>query len=53
MKSMDQVIDAIRDFDGYQKRYGQSYARFTQKFCPLYDGHAAERVIDAVFGTGK
>ncbi|MDD7430366.1 MAG: CDP-glycerol glycerophosphotransferase family protein, partial [Coriobacteriaceae bacterium] len=52
-RSMDQVIGAIRDFDSYQERYGQSYARFTQKFCPLDDGHAAERVIDAVFGTGK
>lgn len=49
-QSMDQVIQAIRGFDDYQQNYGRSYEAFIQKFCPLDDGHAAERVIDVVFG---
>jgi CDP-glycerol glycerophosphotransferase len=31
--------------------HAERYARFIERFCALEDGHAAQRVIDAVFGS--
>jgi CDP-glycerol glycerophosphotransferase (TagB/SpsB family) len=29
--------------------YRDAYARFTEEFCPLDDGHAAARLCDRIF----
>jgi CDP-glycerol glycerophosphotransferase len=44
-----EVIDALRDLDAVAGAHADSYARFAERFCGLEDGHAAERVVDAVF----
>lgn len=46
----EEVAAAVLDLDSYESRYGNEYNTFREKFCPLDDGHAAERVIEAVFG---
>ena len=47
--SSDDLVDALRDIDGVRARYADRYERFHRRFCHLEDGHAAERVVDAVF----
>jgi CDP-glycerol glycerophosphotransferase len=44
-----EVIAAIRELDGVRSQFSQAYDRFARRFCPLDDGHAAARVVDAVF----
>jgi CDP-glycerol glycerophosphotransferase len=46
----DDVIAALRDIDGVAREHQASYRSFVDQFCPLDDGHAAERVVDRVFG---
>jgi CDP-glycerol glycerophosphotransferase len=45
-----EVIDALHDLDALAQSHADAYARFAERFCGLEDGHAAERVVDAVFG---
>lgn len=49
----EEVAEAVMQLDKYENRYGTDYAAFRNKFCPLDDGHAAERVIEAVFETSR
>jgi CDP-glycerol glycerophosphotransferase len=46
-----EVIDALRNLDAVARAHAGAYARFVERFCGLEDGHAAERVVDMVFGT--
>jgi CDP-glycerol glycerophosphotransferase len=46
-----EVVDALRDLDGVARRHAADYARFKERFNSLQDGHAAERVVAAFFGS--
>lgn len=48
----DQVVAQLRDLDGLQRRYADEVDAFHQRFCRFMDGHAAERVASAFFGSG-
>ena len=43
------VLEALKDLNGIERKYAAKYLEFTEKFCSLDDGHAAERVVKAVF----
>jgi CDP-glycerol glycerophosphotransferase len=43
------LVDALLDLDEVRTRFENRYERFHRRFCHLEDGHAAERVVDAVF----
>jgi len=45
----EEVVAALEDLDAVERAYAGPYARFRERFCHLDDGHASERVIDAVF----
>ena len=45
-----ELVDTLKDLDGYWKKYRSAYADYVKRFCPKDDGHAAERVIDRVWG---
>ncbi len=44
-----EVADALLDIDGIRDAYADKYKAFTDDFCYLDDGHAAQRIVDAVF----
>ena len=46
-----ELVDVLEDLDGYWERYGSAYDAYVERFCPKDDGHAAERVIDRVWGS--
>jgi len=46
------VKAAIEDLDGVAARYRDAYTRFAERFCHLDDGHASERVADALLRAG-
>jgi CDP-glycerol glycerophosphotransferase len=48
--TMDELASALADVEAATKSYDLRYAEFFAKYCSLEDGHASERVIDAVFG---
>ncbi|ASU84795.1 CDP-glycerol glycerophosphotransferase [Nocardiopsis gilva YIM 90087] len=48
----DDVIASLLDIDEVAADYSGKYRAFTDRFCPLDDGHAAARVVDRVFGDG-
>jgi CDP-glycerol glycerophosphotransferase len=41
----------LSDLDAVSRRFDAPYERFRERFCALEDGHAAARVVDAVFGA--
>jgi CDP-glycerol glycerophosphotransferase len=43
------LVEALREVDEVRLRYAAAYDRFRGRFCHLDDGHAAKRVVDAVF----
>lgn len=45
----EEVIDAVLHVEDVEKRYADKYNRFYEKYCAWEDGHAAEKVVDAVF----
>ena len=46
----DAVAAALRDLDGVAAAHATAYERLRARFCPLADGRATARVIDAVIG---
>ena len=48
--SNEEFIDAFKRNDQWFDTYGEEYAEFRQQFCPLDDGHAAERVLAKIIG---
>ena len=47
-----ELVRTLRDPDGYWASYGEAYDAYVRRFCPKDDGHAAERVIERVWGVG-
>jgi len=45
----EQVADCLLHLDDVRKDHAAAYQRFTQDFLDLEDGHAGERVVDAIF----
>ena len=48
-----EVVDALRDLDGVVRRHAAEYARFNETFNSTQDGRAAERAVEAFFGSGS
>ncbi len=48
-----EVVAALKDIDAYQEHYGQRYEVFRQRFCPMEDGHAAQRLVQRLFGGSQ
>jgi CDP-glycerol glycerophosphotransferase len=46
----DELLDTLGDLDRVQAEYADRFAAFCERFAPHDDGHASERVVDAVFG---
>jgi len=51
VRTTEEVVEAVAAGDGVPAAYEQRYAHFRETFCSLEDGHASERVVDAVFGN--
>jgi len=51
LQDTDEVIDRLRDIPAMARDHARAYDAFVERFCHLDDGHAADRVIDAVFGA--
>ena len=47
----DERLKAIKNIDKVTEEYKDKYAEFYDRFCCIDDGHAAERVVKAVFGN--
>jgi CDP-glycerol glycerophosphotransferase len=45
----EQVVDRILHLDDVRTEHAAAYERFTQDYLDLEDGHAGERVVDAIF----
>jgi CDP-glycerol glycerophosphotransferase len=50
IETTEQLVDALSELERVRERFTPAYERFVARFCHLDDGHAAERVVDAVFG---
>jgi CDP-glycerol glycerophosphotransferase len=50
VRTTDEVVAAVQVLDAGHAAHAGRYRAFTDRYCPLDDGRAAERVIDAVFG---
>ncbi|MDP3968491.1 MAG: CDP-glycerol glycerophosphotransferase family protein, partial [Nocardioides sp.] len=50
LATQDEVVAALRDLPGLRSRYAASLTSFNERFHPVRDGRAAERVVDAFFG---
>lgn len=48
----EEIIDAIHNLRTIQRNYEERYKQFYEKYCAWEDGHAAERVVNAVFRFG-
>lgn len=48
-----EVVDAVSSLNDYEALYGADYAKFREEFCSKDDGHAAERVVDAIFANSQ
>lgn len=44
-----ELCDALEDLDSIVASYAPAYGQFVARFCPLDDGSASQRVIEAVF----
>jgi CDP-glycerol glycerophosphotransferase len=49
LRTTDEVIESLRDPDALGPMFAKRYERFVSAYCPLDDGGAAGRVVDAVF----
>lgn len=50
-KETSELVGYLKDIDGYWEQYRSAYEAYVERFCPKDDGHAAERVIDRVWGS--
>jgi CDP-glycerol glycerophosphotransferase len=48
-RTTGELLEALGDLDAIRHKYGDRYRSFRARFCELEDGHATERVVDAVF----
>lgn len=44
-----ELVEVLRDLDDVKRSAAARYGRFRETFCPFDDGHASERVVEAVF----
>jgi CDP-glycerol glycerophosphotransferase len=49
LTTTDEVVDALEDLPGLREQYAEAYRRFHDDYLDLDDGHAAARLVDAVF----
>lgn len=49
VRTSEEVFDALADLDRLREDYADRSAAFRERFGSLEDGHAADRVIEAVF----
>jgi CDP-glycerol glycerophosphotransferase len=49
VQSTEEVVAALRDLDDVRSRHAEQYAEFRATYLDLEDGHAASRLVDAVF----
>lgn len=47
----DEIISSVKRIEDVQAEYKDKYDRFCEKYCTWEDGHAAEKVVNAVFGS--
>ena len=52
LSTSDQVVERLADVPGMVAEFSTRYATWNAKFNAWDDGHAARRVVDAVFGEG-
>lgn len=52
LSDTEELIGAVQNVSAVQKKYQDKYDRFCEKYCVWEDGHAAERVVNAVFRHG-
>ena len=52
IKDQEGLVEAVRAADAVRLEHRDRYDAFVERFCPLDDGKAASRVVDAVFGRG-
>jgi CDP-glycerol glycerophosphotransferase len=50
LESTEQVVHALQDLDAVREAFSPRYAAFRDRFCGLEDGHATQRVLEAVGG---
>jgi CDP-glycerol glycerophosphotransferase len=50
LRTPEQVVAALGDLESVTAQYAGRYEAFRRRFCHWDDGHASERVVDAVFG---
>ena len=50
LATTEEIADALNDLDAVVAAHAERYAAFRERFTPLDDGGAAERVVEAVFG---
>lgn len=51
LDTADEVVDRLRDLPALRKECAEPLERFNATYNYLQDGHAAERVVDAFFGS--
>ena len=51
LRTPEEVVAALANLDSLTAEYASRYESFRRRFCHWDDGHAAERVVDAVFGA--
>jgi CDP-glycerol glycerophosphotransferase len=44
-----EVVESLQDLDGVRRAYREQYDAFRSRYLDLEDGHAAQRLVDAVF----
>lgn len=49
--SSDEIIEGLRHLDAVRSEYAEARTEFLQRYMPLEDGHATERIVEAVFRT--
>lgn len=49
LRTTDEVLDALDDLTDLRRDYAHEYETFRRDFLELEDGHAAARLVDAVF----
>lgn len=49
----EQAVTALRDLDAVRRKHGDDVERFIATYMELEDGHAAARVVDAVFNEPR
>ncbi len=51
LATTDEVVEALRDLDAVRREHAAAYAEFRERFHAGQDGHAADRAVEAFFGS--